>query len=105
MPVKPRTPCRHRGCPATVTTAQQGFCDTHEQGRKWRDERDKAAHERGYDATWHKLRAMFLRQNPVCTCGRIATVAHHVLPLDKGGERLDMENLAPMSIGIRPSGQ
>ena len=45
--------------------------------------------------TWQKLRKMVLRIHPICTiCNRsAATVAHHILAVDDGGEFYDLDNL------------
>ena len=41
--------------------------------RQAADDRRGTAHERGYNATWRKARATFLRRNPLCTeCGKPA---------------------------------
>lgn len=55
--------------------------------------------QRGYDARWRKVRAMKLRANPLCEeCekGKVLTPAsmvHHIVPIEEGGEVLDLENL------------
>jgi 5-methylcytosine-specific restriction enzyme A len=60
------------------------------------DDRPSAA-ERGYDSDWSKLRKQFLRQHPICAkCGRPAYIAHHIVPIDEGGKRLDDDNLMAM---------
>lgn len=51
---------------------------------------------------WRKLRKGFLDKNPLCaTCEKadvvtVATVADHIVPISRGGERLDEANLQPM---------
>lgn len=51
---------------------------------------------------WRNLRKNFLINNPLCvacdTIGvvTIATVADHIQPINRGGERLDVANLQPM---------
>ena len=53
----------------------------------------------GYDRSWRKLRAWFLRRHPLCLCcqaqGRVepATEVDHIAPLRWGGARLDETNL------------
>lgn len=55
--------------------------------------------KRGYDATWQRLRLMYLRDNPLCVeCERqgeivAATDVDHITPIASGGERLDESNL------------
>ena len=53
-----------------------------------------------YQSTaWRKLRAEKLRQNPICEqCIRIgliipAQVVDHIVPINKGGAALDIDNL------------
>lgn len=47
--------------------------------------------------TWRKFRIIFLTNNPVCAdCNGIATLIHHIIPIDKGGELLDPDNCMPM---------
>lgn len=52
--------------------------------------------------TWRKLRRSFLDANPLCVAcesnGVVtpATVADHIVPINKGGESLDENNLQPM---------
>lgn len=51
---------------------------------------------------WRNLRKSFLDANPLCVeCERndmitVATVADHIKPITKGGERLDVNNLQAM---------
>lgn len=72
--------------------------------RPYRDMRRKGnerptSHQRGYDANWRKLRRQKLRANPLCEeCERgglvvVATMVHHILPIEEGGEVLDWDNL------------
>jgi|WetSurMetagenome_2_1015567.scaffolds.fasta_scaffold1095940_1 5-methylcytosine-specific restriction endonuclease McrA len=64
--------------------------------RQQDDDRPSAL-ERGYDSAWSKLRAYFLRRNPLCAvCGRSASVAHHIVPIEDGGDRLSEGNLQSM---------
>ena len=35
---------------------------------------------------WRKVRAYFLRSNPVCRCGRVAVVCDHITPVKQGGD-------------------
>ena len=57
------------------------------------------SHERGYDARWRSLRAQKLRANSLCEeCDRggileRASMVHHIVPIEDGGEVLDWENL------------
>lgn len=61
-------------------------------------ERDTAA-ERGYDASWKRLRDQYIAEYPLCAeCerhGRVtpAQCVDHIRPINRGGERLDPDNL------------
>jgi hypothetical protein len=58
-----------------------------------------SAGRRGYDAAWQRLRAAFLKQNPLCFapgCNQAATIADHVVPIAvDASRRLDWSNLRP----------
>lgn len=57
------------------------------------------SNERGYDATWRKLRLWHLRRQPLCVAcerrGRLtpAEEVDHITPISRGGARLDPANL------------
>jgi 5-methylcytosine-specific restriction protein A len=71
------------------------YCETHQPTRD--DPFRKSAIERGYDSNWTKFRDMYIRQHPVCNrCDRVATVVHHIKPLDEGGDKHDESNLEPL---------
>ena len=44
-------------------------------------------------ARWLALRRAWLREHPLCECGRLATVVDHVVPIKEGGDPLDRGNL------------
>ncbi|TWB19201.1 HNH endonuclease [Nitrospirillum bahiense] len=63
---------------------------------------DKArgtAHQRGYDGDWKRVRAEFIKTNPVCDepgCGRAAIDADHIVSVREAPHRrLDPTNLRP----------
>src|ERR1019366_2644018 len=58
---KPKRPCAQPGCAETV---ERGYCEAHSKCRPGAG-RLKTA-DRGYDATWRRFRAMFLRRHPLC---------------------------------------
>src|SRR5262245_51849138 len=102
MPYFPSGPCRHRGCPERAE--HDGFCERHrrERNRQYNRERrsDPNRDDRFYDsAEWKRLRAAKLAADPLCeTCreqGRIveANTVDHKIPIRRGGERLDWNNL------------
>jgi 5-methylcytosine-specific restriction protein A len=54
---------------------------------------------RGYDRRWRETRNAYLREHPFCEqcqadgrC-RVAIEVDHVVPMSRGGDRLDWENL------------
>ncbi|WP_350343240.1 HNH endonuclease signature motif containing protein [Proteinivorax tanatarense] len=83
MPRKPKSPCKHPGCP---NLTGKRYCDIHT------DDRPSAA-KRGYDSRWRKARARFLKVHPLCVrCnseGKLikATVVDHIIP-HRGDELL-----------------
>lgn len=99
MPTRPPRQCRKQGCPHTVTGAT-GYCDTHKgEPYRWEQERENSG-QRGYDATWQRLRRRYLALHPFCQdCrerGQVveATLVHHVVPvLEDRTQRLETGNL------------
>jgi 5-methylcytosine-specific restriction enzyme A len=101
-PTRPGRPCLEIRCPHLAVVG--GRCEEHarihghykQQAQRQYDRQRGSSTERGYDATWGKLRKMFLRENPLCNrCPGVvpATVVHHRIPIDQGGSRLEGENL------------
>lgn len=62
MPMKPKTPCRHPGCPNLVPSGSV-YCDEH---RALHPEYVRGASGRGYDSRWQKARKRFLEAHPLC---------------------------------------
>lgn len=99
MPQRPRTPCRHPGCPRLVAYGEK-YCAEHQKTRP--KERLNAA-ERGYGREWQKARLFFLRRHPWCVrCrkkGQLvpATVVDHIKP-HRGDPELfwDEKNWQPL---------
>lgn len=106
MPRNAPTPCRYPGCAAVL--GKPGYCDAHRPAAH----RDYGRARRGFDAehgfyqsaAWRAVRAVFLREHPVCGhCqqrGRVvpAVVADHVQPLKDGGARFDWINLQALCV-------
>ena len=99
MPKKPKRPCRHPGCP---NLSDGVYCEQHR--KEWgHDALRGGSAIRGYDASWRKARALFLRQNPLCSeCRRNgtltpATVVDHIVP-HRGDKELfwDQQNWQPL---------
>jgi hypothetical protein len=54
---------------------------------------------RSDDAAWRKVKARVLLEEPVCAvrgCVRMSTTVDHIIPLSRGGSRLDRTNLQGM---------
>jgi 5-methylcytosine-specific restriction protein A len=61
--------------------------------------RELTTAERGYDATWQKLRRWKLATDPFCAkCGTSANQVDHIKPINDGGARLDPLNLQSLCI-------
>ena len=103
MPVKPKRPCRYSGCPNLCDSGV--YCEEHRRECSHGALRG-GAYVRGYDASWRKARALFLRQHPLCAeCrrnGRLtpATVVDHIVP-HRGDKGLfwDQKNWQPLCKG------
>lgn len=95
MPMKPKRPCRHPGCPAL---SEGVYCETHRPLYA----RENAS-ARGYDSRWKQARKAYLRQHPLCAeCRRAgkltpATVVDHIIP-HRGEAQLfwDKSNWQPL---------
>lgn len=65
--------CSTPGCPELTTTG--GKCP---ECRSEADARRGSARQRGYDGSWERKRATYLRRFPICAlCGGLSTVADH----------------------------
>jgi 5-methylcytosine-specific restriction enzyme A len=98
MPTKPPHFCLHPGC-RTLTV--ETYCAEHAAAHVYVDRRG-SARDRGYDNDWRRLRDRYLRTHPLCArcdaAGKTtpAEVVHHVVPIDAGGPRMDVDNLMPL---------
>jgi len=65
MPQRSLKPCAKPGCPALIRAGR--FCELHEKqiAAAYEAQRGSAV-ERGYGATWRKVRAMYLKEHPYC---------------------------------------
>ena len=111
MPYTSPRPCRHPGCPSLVggtpgTPGDKGggYCQQHaRQLRQAEDAERGTASQRGYGATWRRLRTMFLAAHPLCADpfgvheGRpvAATDVDHIVMRRNGGTD-DESNLQPL---------
>jgi len=92
MPLSPLRPCTRQGCPSLVRGG--GACPSCR--RKYELNRG-SRHERGYNYAWMMARAKYLEENPVCQCGKPATVVDHIVP-HRGNRELfwDRTNWQPL---------
>lgn len=87
MPMKPKKPCKHPGCPKLTAGL---YCEEH--SKIHRDDR-ASSYGRGYDRYWQKARSRFLKAHPLCEKCRVqgklvkATVMDHIIP-HRGDEKL-----------------
>ena len=76
------------------------MCPRHKQmsidRKKKRDRERGSAAARGYDETWRRTRASYIKAKRVCEwdgCSDPIDEVHHKMPLAEGGARLDWGNL------------
>ena len=92
MPFKPKTPCRHPGCPELVEPGRL-YCEKH---LPLHPEVTRPAAKRGYNRRWQKARKSYLEAHPLCVeCmknGRYvrATVVDHIVP-HRGDQKLFLD--------------
>lgn len=106
MPMAARRPCSSPGC------ASLSPCATH---TKQADRQRGTAHERGYDYRWSQFSQWWLGHYPLCGMradGRIhlehrrsicqgdvfAECTDHIVPMSRGGEQYDEQNLQSLCI-------
>ena len=103
-PTKPLRFCNWPGCnelgAGRYCAKHQAEADEKRAGDKARHDKTRGnAAERGYNATWQRVRRMKLARSPLCSMceeqGRIvpAVLVHHVRAISAQGERLDPRNL------------
>ena len=99
MPYRPKTPCRHPGCPELVEPGRL-YCEKH---LPLHPEVIRPAAKRGYNRRWQKARKSYLEAHPLCVqCAKQgkyvrATVVDHIVP-HRGDQKLfwDQNNWQPL---------
>lgn len=92
MPWRSKAVCSEPGC---NTLTRHGKCEKHAR----RPDPRPSASERGYDARWHRLRAAYVAQHPVCEIrekcnGDPVAEVDHIIPISRARHlRLDWDNL------------
>jgi len=100
MPIRPLKPCAYINCSALVVAGNR-FCNKHKKAEQKRHDQERGtATQRGYDSrVWRKVRAMVLRDEPLCRrCkaeGKLtpATAVHHI---DEDSRNNSRDNLEPL---------
>jgi 5-methylcytosine-specific restriction protein A len=109
MPQKMLRPCFKQGCP---NLTREKYCEAHahleaeekrERTERYnRNARDPEMQKLYESADWRRLRAIYLKRNPLCeVCyakSRImpAVICDHKVEIKDGGAKLDMENVTAM---------
>lgn len=100
MPYAAPKACLTPGCPRLATRGFRCEVCRSEQTRA-RREREGTNSARGYGATWQRLRAMILAEEPLCReCAKegrteLATDVDHITPIKQGGPNT-RANLQPL---------
>jgi 5-methylcytosine-specific restriction protein A len=91
MSTRAKRPCSKPGCPALATIGRH--CAAHQPTVK-REDRRETAHQRGYGATWRRLRLIILARDPICTDPfGIHAKQHEIVP------SVDVDHIVPKSQG------
>lgn len=95
MPTAPRHPCRAALCPKLAPSGQP-YCEDHaSEGNRWRG----TTTERGYGASWQRIRLRVLKGEPLCRrCAAkgLAVPARDVHHRDENPHNNARGNLEPL---------
>lgn len=77
-----------RICGCGYRIASGAACPCERRRKAATDKQRLTARERGYDSTWEKERAAFLKTRPVCVrCSKPSAVVDHIVP-HRGDKKL-----------------
>lgn len=102
MPNQVPYPCRNRKCPELTTEGYCAACKKQNNKQYEKTERDKEAKAFYNTQAWRKLSTDIRKKEPLCReCkkeGRVkpATMVDHIIPISKGGAKLDRNNCQPL---------
>ena len=89
--------CNYGGCSRLTRST---YCSEHtkkvvQDRMKQQDKKRGSAAQRGYGHLWRQVRRLKLAHNPICELceGWRGLTVHHIVPIEDGGELLDMDNL------------
>jgi 5-methylcytosine-specific restriction protein A len=83
--------CSTARCPDPAT--YRGYCTTHAQQRNRETHTNKSIYS---SKRWQMLRRKVLFEEPLCSCGEIATDVDHIQPIERGGQPWSRANLQSM---------
>lgn len=78
MPRKPLKICAFSNC---QTPTYGKYCDAHkgQDAEAWKAVKRIPGASRMYGQAWREYRLRFLRQHPICSCGREASEVDHIV--------------------------
>lgn len=84
MALRPKVLCRYAGCGKAID--DYGYCEKHKEIAKRQEKRTVSAYKHLYGWQWQKIRARYLKENPLCVICYTkkiitpATVVDHIDP-------------------------
>jgi 5-methylcytosine-specific restriction enzyme A len=95
LPYKPKSPCSYRGCSKLADKGSYCAEHTKKESQYYNKYRRDPKTRKRYGTEWRKIRARFIKLNPLCEeCkkqNRVTPVeeVHHIIPLSKGGTHVE----------------
>ena len=108
MPTRPRSFCLNnckryairdrRYCEQCANAVDKKREESRQRYRKQYDKKRGSSYARGYGSDWQRLSKYVRANEPMCRLCKmnLADCVDHIIPLSKGGERMDMDNLQPL---------